>query len=248
MAAPRDAAAPRHRGGDEAPVEGAARQPAAPDAQPLRRPRRRRRADRAGTARAGHRGRRLRQRLRHRRPDRPPDLEAPLRQHLRGVGQLARLRAVPGRADGDAHHRAHRDPGQVHGLCDLLGRAAAHARCRHRGGDGSPRAVPAPQRQALRAELLRQRALHHDRAGLRRQSEPVLFVRPGHQEGRQLRSRQRRAVAASRARPSARTAACTPAAATATTFRSSRSSARPSSRPSRTRPPRPWRCRTGSRP
>ena len=89
-----------------------------------------------------------------------------------------------------------RDAGQVHGLRDLVGRPAADARCRHRRGDGPRRAVPAAQRQALRAELPRQRALHDDRAGLRRQPEPVLFVRPRDQEGRQLRSRQRRAVAA----------------------------------------------------
>ena len=90
-------------------------------------------------------------------------------------------------------------PGQVHGLRDLVGRPAAPARCRDRGRDGARRAVPAAQRQAVRAELPRQRPVHDDRAGLRWQPEPVLLVRPGDEEGRQLQSGQRRTLAATRA-------------------------------------------------
>ena len=46
--------------------------------------------------------------------------------------------------------------------------------------------------------LLQQRHLHDDRAGLRRQPEPVLQLRPRDEEGRQLQPGQRRPVAAPR--------------------------------------------------
>ena len=87
---------------------------------------------------------------------------------------------------------------QVQRLCDLVGRPAPPARCRDRRGPRAAGAVSAGERQAVRAEHLQQRPLHDDRAGLWRQSEPVLQLRPGDEEGRQLQPRQRRAVAAPR--------------------------------------------------
>ena len=97
-------------------------------------------------------------------------------------------------------------------------------------GPRARRAVPAAERQAVRPEPVQQRALHDDRAGLRRQSESVLRLRPGDEEGRQLQPGQRRPVAAARPVDRQGRHASTPAAATATTSPSSRSSARRSSR------------------
>ena len=91
------------------------------------------------------------------------------------------------------------DAREVHGLRDLVGRPAAQRLMPPRARELARRAVPAGQRQAVRPELPQQRPLHDDRAGLRRQPEPVLLVRPGDEEGRQLQSGQRRAVAAPRA-------------------------------------------------
>ena len=233
VAAQRDAARPGHRGAHEAAVESAAGQPAAPDAQPLSGAHRQRRRDRARTPRSSA-------------------IVAGVSDNIYGIdvetgtqiwkrqfdstfkddGSTRCVRAVPRRADRDADHRARGDAGEVHGLRDLVGRPAANARRRHGRGDVARRAVPAGQRQAVRPELLRQRPLHDDRAGLRRQPEPVLLVRPGDEEGRAASIRAAAGCGRGSARPSARTVACMPEAATATTFRSGGSSARRSSRPS----------------
>ena len=150
------------------------------------------------------------------------------------TGQPGGPRAVPavsGRADRHAGDRADRT------------RLASTRSTRSRGTAGcvsstSPRArssrPPEPflprERQAVRPEPVQERALHDDRAGLRRQSESVLRVRPGDEEGRQLQSRAAAGCGRGSDRRLARTGASTPAAATATTSPRSRSTARRSSR------------------
>ena len=185
----------------------------------------------ARAARDCGRRRRLRQHLRHRRREGHADLEAAFRQHVRGAGRRPRRRtAVPGRADRDAgRSRPTDDAGQVQGLRDLLGRPAAAARRRDRRGPRAAEPFLPPNGKPYALNLVQQRALHHDRAGLRRQSEPVLRLRPGDEEGRQLQSRAAAACGRGSGRRSARTARSTPAAATATTTPSSRSTARRSS-------------------
>ena len=184
----------------------------------------------------------LRQHLRHRRRHGHADLEAQVRQHVRRADRRARaLHAVSGRADGDAGDRARPTPPASTSSTRSRGTAGCGSWTSPPARSRAGGAVPAAQRQAVRAEPARQRALHDDRAGLRRQPEPVLFLRSGDEEGRQLRSRQRRHVAAARAVHRQGRHACTPAAATATTTPSGRSTARPSSRRSRTRRPRRWR-------
>ena len=153
--------------------------------------RQRRRRPRQGRREIGDRRRRLRQHLRHRRREGHADLEAALRQHVPGAdGRPRLLRAVPGRADGDAGHRA-----------DARRRASTRStRSRGTAGCGSSTSPPArtlappepflpPNGKPYGLNLLQQRALHDDRAGLRRQPEPVLQLRPGDEEGRQLQSR-----------------------------------------------------------
>ena len=199
VAEERDAHLDRQRQEHEAPVEASVRQPAAPDAQPLSAPHRHRRDDRAGAE--GHRGRRrrLRQHLRRRRRDRHAALGAEVRQHVRRTaGRPRRRRAVPRRIDRDAGHRADRHRRQVPRLRRVLGRAAAHARRGDRDRRRAARAISPAQRQALRAEPLEGRHLHDDGAGLRRESERVLRLRPGDEESRSVPARQRRPLAAHR--------------------------------------------------
>ena len=197
LAAQRDAHHQGERQEHEARLEAAARQPAAPDAQPLSAAHRQRRDDRRRAE--GDRDRRgdLRQPLRHRRRQGHAALEAQVRQHVRRTDRRPRARrAVSGRLDGNSGDRPGRRRRQVHRLRHLVGRPAAQAGRRHGRRDRARGTVPAAQRQAVRAEPARQRALHDHRPGLRRQSERVLFLRSRDQEGRPVPARQRRHVAA----------------------------------------------------
>ena len=210
-------------------VEAAARQPAAPDAQPLSAAHRQRRDDRRRAEGDRGRRRRLRQHLRHRRRHGHAALEAASSTARSSSRPAARagvlcpggLTATPVIAPTDA-------AGQVHRLRDLVGRPAAHARRRDRRGRRAARAVPAAQRQAVRAEPPRQRDLHDDRAGLRRQSQRVLRLRPRDEESRQY---NRAAAACGRAPAVDRQGrhGLRRVAATATTTPSGRSTARRSS-------------------
>ena len=126
-------------------------------------------------------------------------MEAALREGVRRTEPAARrLRALSRRVDGDACHRAGQGAGLVDRVRHLMGRPAAAARRRDRQRRGATGAVPPAERQALRAQPLQERHLHDDRAGLRRQPERVLRVRPRNEEGGQLQSGERRNVAASR--------------------------------------------------
>ena len=199
VAEERDPHLDRQRQEHEAAVEASVRQPAPPDAQPLPAPHRHRRDDRAGAEGNSRRGRRLRQHLRRRRRDRHAALVAEVRQHVRRTaGRPRRRRAVPRRIDRDARHRPDRHGGQVPRLCGVVGRTAAHARRGNRYRRRAARAISPAQRKALRAEPLEGRHLHDDGAGLRRESERVLRLRPGDEEGRSVLARQRRPVAAHR--------------------------------------------------
>ena len=141
----------------------------------------------------------LRQRVRHRRRQGHAALEAQVRQHVRRTDRRARARrVVSGRVDGNAGDRPGRRRRQVHRLRHLVGRPAAQAGRGHGRRDRAGGTVPAAQRQAVCAEPARQRALHDDRPGLRRQSERLLFLRSRDQEGRPVPARQRRHVAALR--------------------------------------------------
>ncbi len=174
----------------EAALEAQAGQRAAPDALPLsaadygaRQHPGRREADR-------HRDRRLRQHLRHRCRKGRGDLEEALRQHLDSACHCAarRRHPLPRRNHRHAGDRPHGHARQVHHLRRVLGRHAAptqRGRWRRRGA--APE-VHAAQRQALRAESLEQRDLHAHRAGLRRQSQHRLLLRPRHEQGRHLGS------------------------------------------------------------
>ena len=112
---------------------------------------------------------------------------------------------------GGAAARSARADGRPRRLPCRRGSPASTSSTRFRGMDGCGRWIRRPvrrsrraepflpaQRQALFAEHLQQRALHDDGARLRRYAQPVLRIRPGDEESRQLQSRQRRAVAASR--------------------------------------------------
>ena len=79
-----------------------------------------------------------------------------------------------------------------------MGWTPAHARRRDRNRRGASRVVSAAKRQAVRIEPVEGCHLHHHRPGLRRQSQRVLRLRPGHEEGRSVLARQRRLVAAHR--------------------------------------------------
>ena len=189
-----------------------------------------RRDDRAGAEGDRRRGRRLRQHLRRRRRDRHAALVAEVRQHVRRTaGRPRRRRAVSRRTDRDARHRADRHAGQVHRLRRVVGRPAAHARRGDRDRRRAARAISAAQRQALRAEPLQGRHLHDDGAGLRRQSERVLRLRPGDEEGRSVPARQRRHVAAHRSVDRQGRHGLRRHRATATTIPSARSTASRSS-------------------
>ena len=226
LAAQRDDPDEGQRQGHEAPVEGADRQPAAADAQPVSAAHRRQRRDPVGRQGDRHPRRRVRQRVWHRRRDRAQiwkrKFDSTFQEQPR---RPRRRRAVPRRPDGHAGaRRAH--AGQVRRLRGLVGRPPAHARRRDRRGDRAAATLRAAQRQALRAEPGERCDLHVHRAGLRRQSEQLLRVRS---RRRRRSATGRRAAAACGRAPvprSARTAPSTPAAATATTCPSSRSTAR----------------------
>ncbi len=98
------------------------------------------------------------------------------------------------------------------------------------GTDAAPAGVvPAAKRQAVRAEPLEGRHLHHHRPGLRRQSERVLRLRPGDEESRSVPCPAAAACGRAPARRLARTARSTPGPATATTIPNARSTASRSS-------------------
>ena len=116
-----------------------------------------------------------------------------------------------------------RHGGPLHRLRGVVGRTAAHARRGDRNRCRAAGAISSAERQALRAEPLEGRPLYDDGAGLRRQSQRVLRLRPGDEEGRSVPARQRRPVAALPARRLARTERSTRDPATATTIPNARS-------------------------
>ena len=132
------------------------------------------------------RDRRLRQHLRHRRRKGRGDLEEAFREHLHSAAPAGAAAAffAPAASDGHAGDRPGEHCRQVHHLRRLLGRHAASVERRRRRGRRAARRSSCRQRQALRAEPVEQRDLHPHRAGLRRQSEHGLHLRPGHQQGR----------------------------------------------------------------
>ena len=118
-----------------------------------------------------------------------------------GAGQRPRrLHAVPRRPDRDAGRSVRRQtPGKF-----IVYAISWDGRLRQldvaTGEDvAPPELFLPPNGKPYGLNLVQERHLHDDGAGLRRQSEPVLQLRPGDEEGRQLQPGQRRPVAAPRA-------------------------------------------------